>query len=175
MVTALLLTYVKAIKPVMKAHNMDFGITILYDNLPSCYIFKRGSKSVLTRNVRANVLKTLVSISNICPEVKIVLAWAPGFMLVSDKVSKLFLNSAEIVNSQLWREGNREYQQFEKMETFWFLRHEKGESRYRDLPSLNTSNLKTFDQNDQKIGEFCSHKVNNEQNEVNNMMELSIV
>ena len=194
MVTALLLTYIKAIKPVMKAHNMDFGITILYDNLPSCYIFKRGSKSVLTRNVRANVLKTLVSISNICPEVKIVLAWAPGFMLVSDKVSKLFLNAAEIVNSQLWREGNREYQQFQKMETFWFLRHEKGESRYRDLPSLNTSGLKTFDeviaanpidssqlyevtfdQNDQKIREFCPLKVNSEQNEVNNMMELSIV
>lgn len=194
MVTALLLTYIKAIKPVMSAHNMEFGITVLYDNLPSCYIFKRATKAVLTRNVRANVLKSLVSISNICPEVKIVLAWAPGFMLISDKVSKLFLNSADIVNSQFWREGNVEYRNFEKMQTFWFMSHEKGETRYRDLPPLSTAGLKTFDeviaanplnssqlyevtfdQNDQKIGEYCPPKAENEQNDVNNIAEESIV
>ena len=80
------------------------------------------------------------------------------------------------------------------MQTFWFLSHEKGETRYRDLPPLSTAGLKTFDeviaanpldssqlyevtfdQNDQKIGEYCPPKAENEQNDVNNIAEESIV
>ena len=136
---SLLLTFINAMKPSMEPLEMSFNATILGDNIPSTYLFKKESKSVLNRNIRANVLRTCVTISEICPEMIITMAWIPGKFLVSDLCSKIFLDAAAKCNSSFWRHGPPEYKDVSQLEHFWFLKHRQGLTEYRDLPTISVA------------------------------------
>ena len=141
---SLLLTFVNAIKPVMKEHDIKFDVTVAFDNLASSYLFKRETKNVLTRNVRAGVMRDLVTISIAIPDITVTLVWLPGFLLSSDAASKLFINAVDVANSKVWREGNDEYKNYESLQHFWFLRHSKGLTTYRSLPAIAANASKNF-------------------------------
>ena len=128
----------------MKEHNIKFDVTVAFDNLASSYLFKRETKNVLTRNVRAGVLRDLVTISIAIPDITVTLVWLPGFLLSSDAASKLFINAADVANSKIWREGSDEYKNFEALDHFWFLRHLRGLTTYRSLPAISANASKSF-------------------------------
>ena len=143
---SLLQTFINALKPVMEYHEMEFDASILGDNMPSTFLFKREAKCVLNRNIRATCLRTLVTISDSCPKMNIMMGWIPGRFLVSDLVSKIFLDAAEKANKSFWRKGPKEYQNIELIEHFWFLKHKKGFTTYRDLPVVSVKDDQSLEE-----------------------------
>ena len=143
---SLLLTFINAMKPSIDPLEMKFNATILGDNIPSTYLFKKEAKSVLNRNIRANVLRTCVTISEICPEMITTMAWIPGKYLVSDLCSKIFLDAAAKCNTSFWRHGPPEYKDLGQLEHFWFLKHRHGLTEYRDLPKITVADNQTLEE-----------------------------
>ena len=159
----LLLTVITYIAPVIEAYGFKPAIIVITDNLPSTYLYREDSKQTLPRNVRHTVLANLVSLHTIMPELSITHCWLPSRFISSDYLTKFFPNPVEVINSDKWRFGDPVFKDYLTIPHFWYLKSNKNETVYRELPT-------TLDAKDDKLD--LRQLINNNPLDDNNMYRV---